>query len=131
MQNVDFDSVNEFLDYLPENELKITLVLREIILECLPDAVEKLGFNVPFYGIRKKICFIWPSSILWGKKKSYSGVRLGFTYANLLDDPENFLSRGDRKQVGYHDFQTVEEIDRELLESYLFAAIELDRSWGK
>lgn len=129
MQNVDFDSVAEFLDFLPPDELKITEVLRSIVLECIPDCDEKLSFNVPFYSMRKNICFIWPTSILWGKKKKYEGVRLGFHQANLIDDPLGFIDMGGRKQVGYHDFLSLADIDRELLESYLFAAIEIDQAW--
>lgn len=129
MQNVNFKSVDAFLDYLPEDELAITIALREIILEAMPECEEKLSYNVPFYGMNRKICFIWPASILWGKKKTYEGVRMGFTYGNLLSNEANFLDLRNKKQVGYHDFKSVTEIDREFIEQFLYEAIELDRNW--
>ena len=60
MQDVSFKTVEDFLAYLPEDELKIVELLRKIILSCLPDVVEKLSYNVPFYKRHSTICFIWP-----------------------------------------------------------------------
>ena len=77
MQNVHFESVDEFLDYLPEDELKIVQKLRDLIHQALPDCIEKLSYNVPYYKRHSNICFIWPSSIPWGNMKQ-EGVRLGF-----------------------------------------------------
>ncbi|MGZ5302557.1 MAG: DUF1801 domain-containing protein [Bacteroidia bacterium] len=108
MQTVDFRNVQEFLDYLPENEREIKQKLREIILDCLPNCKEKLSFNVPFYSINKSVCFIWPASVLWGNKKNYEGVRLGFSYGSLMQDKDNYLDKGNRKQVSYKDFLHVD-----------------------
>jgi hypothetical protein len=125
MQAVNFGSVEEMLDFLPENERKITEVLRGIVLECLPDVTEYLSFNVPFYKYKKVVCFIWPGAVLWGKKRAYEGVRLGFNNAQLLDDPRGFISMEARKQIGYHDYHVLQSIDRDVLREYLFAAYEL------
>ncbi|MEI7802655.1 MAG: hypothetical protein WCI97_08430, partial [Bacteroidota bacterium] len=74
MQNVSFNSVDEFLEFLPADELKIVEVLRKIIFNAVPDIKEKLSYNIPFYSRHKNIFFIWPASVLWGTKKSYEGV---------------------------------------------------------
>ena len=37
MQNVDFAGVEEFLAFLPEEELKIVERLRKIVFSCIPD----------------------------------------------------------------------------------------------
>jgi hypothetical protein len=47
--NVYFRNVTGFLDYLPADELKIVERLRELIFYCIPDAKEKLAYNIPFY----------------------------------------------------------------------------------
>ncbi|HNT19054.1 MAG TPA: DUF1801 domain-containing protein, partial [Saprospiraceae bacterium] len=60
MQNVSFRSVGEFLEYLPAEERVIVDVLRKLILDTLPGIEERLSFNVPFYRMKKDICFIWP-----------------------------------------------------------------------
>ena len=97
MQNVNFKSVDEFLDFLPKTELEIVEYLRSIILNCIPDCIEKLSYNVLYYKRYKNICFIWPGSVTWGNVKQ-SGVRLGFTSGNLLADEIHYLNKGDRKQ---------------------------------
>lgn len=127
MQNVSFKSVEEFLDFLPEDELKVTEFLRTIVFECIPDATEKLAYNVPYYKRHKNICFIWPASILWGKKKTYEGVRLGFVSGHLLTDPEAYLEKGERKFVYWKDFGSIKEIDVDLIKSFLFEATLIDQ----
>jgi hypothetical protein len=125
MQNVSFGSVEEFLDFLPENELKIVERLRKIIFSCMPECEEHLAYNVPFYRMHSNICFIWPGSVTWGTTQR-EGVRLGFTNGYLLQDDSGFLDRGTRKQVYWKDFFHTREIDTELLCSYLYDAIVTD-----
>ena len=127
MQNVKFGSVAEFLDYLPEEELVVVEALRELWLETIPHVKEKLSYNVPFYRGKLTLGFIWPASVLWGSKASYTGVRLGFSKGYLMDDPEGFLAKGTRKQVYMRDFQTLEEIDPDMIRFFLFQAVELDQ----
>ena len=126
MQSVSFRNVDEFLEYLPEDELKIVEALRYMIFDCIPEAVEKLSYNVPFYRKNSSICFIWPSSILWGKKQTWQGVRLGFSKGYLMRDEINYLDKGDRKQVYWHDFHSLDDIQVDLLRSYLFEALMVD-----
>lgn len=126
MKNVSFITVEEFLDFLPEKELRITTHLRNLILDCLPMVKERLSYNVPFYSGRKTICFIWPASILWGQKQSYEGVRFGFTSGHLLHDENNYLSKENPKQVYWRDFADIKEIDIDLVKSYIFEAAIID-----
>ncbi|MFL5729219.1 MAG: DUF1801 domain-containing protein [Cytophagaceae bacterium] len=131
MQNVKFRSVDEFLDFLPEDELKMTLALRRLVFDCVPGVKEKLSFNVPFYTKNKGLFFIWPASVLWGKNKTYEGVRFGFQYGCLLADENNYLDKGDRKQVYWRDFMNPGQIDMDLLKAYIFEALLIDQSFKK
>lgn len=126
MQNVSFQTVDEFLAFLPEDELAITECLRKLIFECLPTATEKLAYNVPYYKHYRNFCFIWPGSVWWGKKRTCDGVRLGFTNGQFLTDDINYLNKGDRKQVYWKDFSSVREIEKALVQSYIFEAIVVD-----
>jgi len=65
---------------------------------------------------------------LWGKQKTYHGVRLGFTNGYLMTDKDNFLEKGNRKQVYWHDFPSTKEIDPDLVNSYIFEALRIDAS---
>ncbi len=127
MFQVRFKELQEFIDYLPREERILTLHLRAIVLETIPNCVEKLSYNVPYYKKRKNICFIWPASVTWGKNKSYEGVRFGFTQGYLLADELNYLDKGNRKQVYWKDFKSLEEIDADILKAYLTEAAGLDR----
>lgn len=126
MQNVSFRNVEEMLDYLPDEEREMTELLRKIVFSCHPEITEKLSYNVPYYKLHKQLCFIWPAAILWGKKKTYAGVRFGFTSGHLLTNETGYLDQGNRKFVCYKDFLSLKDIDAELLRAYIFEAIAID-----
>jgi hypothetical protein len=126
MQNVKFRDVDEFLEFIPADELKIVELLRNVVYNCIPDVSEKLAFNVPFYKRNKNICFIWPASVLWGKKKTYDGVRFGFNNGHLIKDEIGFLEKGNRKYVYWKDFKDIKSIDVPLLKAYIFEAVIID-----
>lgn len=125
MQNVSFQNLEEFWEFLENDELKIALALREIIIDTIPNISEKLSYNVPYFKLNSNICFIWPSSITWGNVKQ-KGVRLGFTKGYLLDDSNHYLSKEHRKQVYWKDFSSLEEIDFEQITILLLNAMEID-----
>jgi hypothetical protein len=130
MQNVNFKSVDEFLEFLPPKEFKIVKVLRNIVLECIPDCEEKLSFNVPFYKRHLNICYIWPPSITWDGF-AHEGVHLGFVHGNLLQDELGYLERGKRKQVFWKTFNDVRDIDVRIVQSYLHEAAMIDHEKAK
>ena len=131
MQAVKFRSVEECLDFLPPDEHALTEKLRAIVQDCIPNAKERISFNVPFYKRHKDLCFIWPASVLWGQKKTYQGVRFGFTYGNLLVDEEGFLEKGGRKQVHWRDFTRLTAKDVEMVRALLYQAVLVDEERAK
>ena len=129
-QKVDFNNVDEFLDYITPEELAIVEMLRSLVFQCIPNCREKLAYNVPYYHRNKNICFIWPSSVQWGNMKE-RGVRFGFTNGHLLSDELNYLDKGDRKHVFWKDFKHVREIEVDLLKSYILDAGKIDETFKK
>lgn len=130
-QHVKFKSVDEFLESLTGEELKIVSRLRSVIFECAPEISEKLSYNVPFYKLNKGLFFIWPSSVKWGKENSWTGVRFGFQKGYMLNDDLEYLEKGNRKFVYYKTFQSVKEIDADILKGYIYAALITDKFLGK
>lgn len=130
IQKVNFKSVDEFLDYIPERELLIVEELRSLVFECIPEVTEKLSFNVPFFKRNRNICCIWPASIPWGNVPE-NGVHLGFTSGNLINDFAGLLSFGTRKQVGVLTYFSLDDIDADLVRAYLFDAIDVDNQFRK
>ncbi|MBO6517628.1 MAG: DUF1801 domain-containing protein [Bacteroidia bacterium] len=131
MKTPKFKNLDEFLDYLPDDEKEVTLFLRQLILENVPNVREKLSYNVPYFYLNKSVCFLWPGSVLWGSKRQYNGVRFGFTHGHLLPKELDYFKIENRKYVVYRDFLTVKEIDIDLLKLYLFEAIEIDAQGSK
>ncbi len=129
IQPTKFNSVGEFLDFIPGDERKIVERLRGIIFEAIPEGREKLAYNVPFYYRHSRICFVWPAFIPWGGVES--GVAIGFCKGNLLSDEINYLEKGKRKEVYSKTFHSVEQIEEDLLKSYLFEATEIDKHLSK
>ncbi len=113
---------------LPENERIITDVLRQIILESLPEGYkEKISYNVPFFYGKKGICIIWPSAVPRGGIKE--GVLLGFWYGNKLKDADNYLTHGNNKQIFYKIFKLPQEINERAIVKLLKEALRVDRQW--
>ena len=123
-------SLVQLFEILPEEERIIVDVLRQIILENLPDyCKEKISYNVPFYHGNKGICIVWPSTIPRGGIKE--GVLLGFWYGNRIQDTDNYLTHGTNKQVFYKIYREADEIDEEAIKKLLKQAIAYDLSQKK
>lgn len=119
-QGIQFKSIDECLDYLPEEELEIVLFLRKIILDCMPDCKEKLAYNVPFYYRHSRICFIWPAAIPWGKVEK--GVAIGFCKGvSFLD--ETFETT---KFTSKLTFTSVKDVDVAVVKQQIYEAILID-----
>ena len=120
----------ELYTLLPEDEKLIVDVLRQIIIETLPEyCKEKISYNVPFFYGNKGICIIWPSTVPRGGIKK--GVLLGFWYGHKLIDDDCFLSHGTNKQIFYKIYQAPEEIDENPIKKLLKEAIKLDSTFKK
>lgn len=123
-----FRSTDELIEYIPDNEKNIFLFLQKLVLSNLPHATEKLSYNVPFYYGKKRICFLWPGSVPWGKHP-FQGVQMGFCYGSLIQILPPYFDLGTRKQVSLKTFTTLHEIDSGQIRSYLWEASEIDRNF--
>lgn len=128
MQPFKFHSFQEFFDAISPKERFLVDLLRSTILESIPDCKEKLSYNVPYFYKNRNICFIWPASIPWGNVP-LDGVSLGFCYGNLLEDAEDYLDKGKRKQVYMKTFFEPTDITIETVMTLLKEAAEIDNLW--
>jgi hypothetical protein len=123
-------SLVELYDFLPQEEMILTDVLRQIVLNVLAEnAKEKFSYNVPFFYGNKSICLIWPASVPRGGFKS--GVMIAFWYGKLLKDKNQYLTHGTNKQIFYKIFHSVDEINEFELTQILLEAKALDESFKK
>jgi len=126
-------TVDEILPDLPRREQVLVKRLRYLVLECLPFATEKLVYGVPFYSQNRLICFIWPPSISWGKKKASAlekGVTLGFCQGNLMANTEGLLVE-NRKQVYCMYFKSLKDIDDARIRALLYEADMIDGTFRR
>ncbi|MDX2301971.1 MAG: DUF1801 domain-containing protein [Microscillaceae bacterium] len=132
MQNLKFNSLDDFFAYLPAQELQMVKLLRSLVLNTLPDCKEKLAYHVPYYDRHYRVCFIWPASVPWAKVR-LNGVLLGFCQGYLLPDELNYLDKGTRKQVYSKTFMSLEEIkqDSDLIKTYMLDARAIDNELKK
>ncbi len=125
VQDVHFHSIEEFLNYLPAGERAIVDRLRAIVLETVPEADERLSYNVPYFRRHADVCFIWPGSVGWaGKTKA--GVQLGFTQGVNMHDPHGYLDRGGRKQVCMRVYLDAGDVDPDVVRELLVEAVRVD-----
>ena len=119
-QPIDFQDLDDLFAFLPTEELEIVKALRLLVYECIPEVKEKLSYNVPFFRVKKTICFIWSGSVPWGG--TFEGVQFGFTKGHLLLNEDNYLAAGKRKYVRTITFSSIKEIDFERLRLLLYEA---------
>ena len=125
LSSIKIRSLIHLFEVLPEEQRIITDVLRQIILENLPEnCKEKISYNVPFFYGRRGICIVWPAAIPRGGIKE--GVLLGFWYGNKLKDADNYLTHGTNKQIFYKIYRSPEEIDERAIVKLLKEAVKLD-----
>jgi hypothetical protein len=128
-------TVDEMILSLPRNELAIVKRLRHLVLECLPLATEKpyYGLGVPYYSRHRQICYIFPSSALYGTedKVHEKNVTLGFCQGNRMSNEDGSLKVEGRKQVRVMYFDTLRDINEDQVRALLFEASMIDDSFGK
>jgi len=136
MFSVRFRTLAELVAFLPEDEALLLDEARCLVLastslstaDTLPELHERISYNVPYFRGFRDVCFLWPGSVLWGRKRSYEGVRFGFAQGYLLQDAGGYLDRGTRKQIFWKDLTTWNPRDEQALRTLLFEAGEVDES---
>ncbi len=130
-QQLSFSDIDEFLDYLPTDELKLVNKLRETILDCMPHCKEKLAYNVPYYYLNKRVIFIWPASVPWGGIKENGVVVIGFCNGQKITDETGLLNKEGRKQIATIKYRSTKDINTELLKQFIYEAIFIDEQEAK
>ena len=117
-------NVDEFVASLPRSERVITQALRSIIMDSDPRIAEKLSYGVPYFSIRRRICFVWPASAPYGPK--VGKVSLGMCFGYLISDHDKMLQMDGRMQVSVARFGSLSEIDERKINEIMQEAILVD-----
>lgn len=123
-QPISFQDLDDLFEFIPDEELQLVKVLRNLVYDCIPEVQEKLSYNVPFFRLKRNICFIWPGSVPWGG--TFEGVQFGFIQGHLLSH-DGYLETGKRKYVRTKIFKKPQEIEFDKMSALLFEALEIDQ----
>jgi hypothetical protein len=116
--------VEELIHRLPVNEKRLTMALRDCILQTAPMLQEKLSYGVPFYYRRSRVCFIWPASVPNGGLKE--GILLGFCKGYLMANEEGELQAEGRKEVLTVNYLSLSQINWQLVRQWIQEALIID-----
>jgi hypothetical protein len=114
-------TIDSFIDALPKEEKEVTIALRKIVLDVNPNFEEKFAYGVPYYYIKKRVCFIWPTSIPRSGFKT--GVMFGISNGVILKKKFDVISCGTCKVVGWLRFHKLSEIKPKIIKEILLEAI--------
>lgn len=124
--------VEDLIATLPNDEMIIVKRLRSIILDTDPHIQEKLSYGVPYFFHHRRICFLWPASLIpCGYSKTpppKEKVSLGMCYGNLLSNDQGLLESDNRKQVYVIRFTTASEINEKAIREIIQEAVLVDGS---
>lgn len=114
----------DFYDNITIEEKIIVDKLRSIVLETNPGFREKISYNVPYYFLHSRVCYIWPASVRPGPR---SGVVLGFCRGQMLSDTnKTLLDTVGRKEIATITFHNPDEINRDTIREILMEAVFID-----
>jgi uncharacterized protein YdhG (YjbR/CyaY superfamily) len=125
--------VEDIIANLPKDERIITKRLRSIILDTDPHLQEKLSYGVPYFFHYRRICFLWPASLIPScyKKPTEEKVTLGLCYGNLLSNDQGLLIADNRKQVYVIKFSEAAQINDHAIREIIQEAVLVDEQFGK
>jgi uncharacterized protein YdhG (YjbR/CyaY superfamily) len=128
------NAIPDLIADLPDDERIIAARLRTLILESEPRLQEKLSYGVPYFFHNRRICFIWPASLIpagYSKEPISTKVTLGLCYGNLLSNDQGLLEKGDRKQVYTVGFTSPNEINDQVIREIILEAVMVDDQFKK
>jgi hypothetical protein len=129
------NEVTDLIAGLPDDERVISERLRTLILEAEPRLQEKLSYGVPYFFHHRRVCFIWPVSLIPAgyapKEPLKTKVTLGLCYGNLLSNEQGLLEKGNRKQVYTIGFTSIADINDQAIHEIILEAALVDDQFKK
>jgi hypothetical protein len=114
-------SISKFISALPHEEKEMAVKLRDIVLSVNPSFKEKFAYGVPYYYIKKRVCFIWPTSI--PRSGLSGGVMFGISQGVILKKKFDIIRCGTCKVVGWIQYFNSKDIKPEIIKDILVEAV--------
>ena len=144
--------VESYIYHLEGEEQEIASYLHDLLTQRY-GMTHKLRYKLPFYDVKKWICYINPQKKQTRKIKKASskstedsnsmfvndesackqhiggGIELCFLHGRWMKDPQGALDAKNRTQVYGITYHKLEEINEEILQILLEEAIEIDEKF--
>lgn len=98
---------------------ELMIATHEMILELLPNIRANIKYKIPFYSLRRNICYLNPSG---------NHIYIGFLYGHLLSNEQGILVTAGRKQVRHVDIFSLKDVHREVVKEVILEAVLLDET---
>lgn len=85
----------------------------EMILDLIPNVCSNIKYKIPFYSLRKNLCYLNPSG---------NHIYIGFPYGHLLSNEQDILITNNRKQVRHIDIFSLEDLQKESVKEIILEA---------
>ena len=124
--------VESYIYHLEGEEREIASYLHDLLTQRYGMSY-KLRYRVPFYDLKKWLCYINPQK----KRKALNqqdiggGIELCFLHGRWMEDPQGALDAKDRVQISGITYLSLEEIDEDVLIVLIEEAIEIDEKFSK
>lgn len=106
-------SVDQFIEFLPEEQKKIINKVRDILCKQMK-LIESTKYHIPFYSKKKNIAYINPSRC---------GLVLGICCGSALYKHHDVLV-GNQKAVRHYPLKSIQDIDEQKIKEIIRDAIE-------
>jgi hypothetical protein len=110
------ESVEEYIEGLPEWQATIAIELRKIVRNAAPEAEERFKWSQPVYEQEGPFCYF---------KGFKNSVNFGFWRGVDLEDPKKLLI-GSGEKMRHVKITKPEEIDRGAFTNYVKQAVQLN-----
>lgn len=115
------DRVEDYILRLPEEKREMYIVLRDFIIETVPGVTNKISYGIPFFYLKKPFCYL--------HQNKNGGIDLSFMAGHRMSNPYGKLEKRDRKLVRTLYYQSINDIDLNILKDTLLEAAEFDNDW--
>ena len=138
--------VESYIYHLEGEEREIASYLHDLLTQRY-SMTYKLRYRVPFYDLKKWLCYVNPQKKRTRKSRKANpqlvndgtvsqkyiggGIELCFLHGRWMEDPQGALDAKDRVQISGITYHTLEEIDEEVLMVLIGEAIEIDEKFSK
>ncbi|MDB5119162.1 MAG: hypothetical protein JWN56_380 [Sphingobacteriales bacterium] len=113
-------AVDRYIYEFDQDSILVMEVLRDMVFHHVPEIEENIKWRIPCYSWKGLLCYI-------NKEKKSNKVVLGFIEGASMQD-EYGIFNTDTSQIRKLLFQTIDDLNEEIIVAFLKQAVEINRT---